>query len=303
MLLVGIVILNYNGNQDTLECLNSITTHLSSDHFKFKIYLIDNNSRNPIAEDILEQFPLDICYVKNEKNLGFAEGNNVGITRSIKDGCDYVMLLNNDTILVDDSIQRTLKYIRSNPSIGIAGLINYYFDEQDKIWQAGFIADLVKAKNIAIIRNDSRLDSEFYFADFVPGSSMIIKREVVEKIGMLNKRYFAYYEDIDYCIRTKKAGFKVGFYANSKILHKVSKSSTSALRIYLRTRNKLLFYKTHAYENFKQIYCHLFFRSMGNIIESLFKKGNKLRVIKGYYYAFVDFHKNKFEEGSINKFI
>lgn len=298
MTLVGIIILNYNGNQDTIECLQSLEKWLPSPDLNFRIFLVDNASKKPLLNADIDHFKLDIIYIQNSTNYGFAEGNNIGILRAIEDGCDFVILLNNDTVLIDRSLQRVIEYMRSHCKIGIGGLVNYYYDDSEAVWQAGFNADLVRGVNEPV-SNDFRSSGEFCFVDYVPGSAFIIRKEVIHKIGVLESDCFAYYEDIDYCIRAKQAAFEVGFDPRSQILHKVGRSSVGYIKEYLRTRNKLAFYNKYSRKrDFKVIYLNTILRSVKRV---LFNKGNRIKLLKSHVLAFWDFHHNVFKEGSIKK--
>jgi len=151
------------------------------------------------------------------------------------------MLLNSDTLLVDDSPFRGVELFEHNRNVAVLGVVNYLSDNPSKIWQAGM--NLRKTylgfKPVAPVA-----DSEITLCDYVAGSSLILRLSLLDDIGFLNEDYFAYYEEIDYCFRIQKFGMKVGYINNSKILHKVGASSSSGLRTYLKSRNKLYFYQT-----------------------------------------------------------
>lgn len=294
---IAIIIINFNNTDDTISCLES----LQKVYFKSlvcEIYLIDNGSKHKISNSELYQFNnLSIKLFNLNHNYGFAEGNNIGINEAHKKDFDYYILLNNDTELVDDSIERLVSYMDSNPEVGIGGLVNYYFSAPDTIWQAGakFLYERFDYRQIQVI--DKRSDV-FTEVDYVPGSSFFIKKEVIDKIGLLDANYFAYREEADYCWRAKEAGFKVGFLPNTRILHKVGKSSTSFLKQYLRFRNELYFCSKFGKNKDKIIvYARIFKRTIKLLIQSRCD----CRVIKVTVIAVKDFRNSIFGYGSIDK--
>lgn len=240
--MLGIVILNYNNNSDTLSCLKSLEKFTNKN--STKIYLIDNCSKSALSSDEVNLFTLNTKYTITDFNYGFAEGNNIGIRQAMKDRVDHIMLLNNDTEILDDSIDRVIDVLKNNPQYGIGGLVNYYH-RSDTIWQAGFYNNFKTGKPIRI-ENFDTARPDVIEADYVPGSSLIVKKEVIEKIGLLDKNYFAYFEENDFCTKAKRNGYKTFFITNTKLYHKVGASSPSAVKLYLRVRNKLYFYKKHS---------------------------------------------------------
>ncbi len=294
---IGIVILNLNQALVTLCCLESIKKFLDRRDI-LKIYLLDNHSDMPLSEKQISHFDLPVSYRKNPQNLGFAEGNNVGIRMALEDGCDYIALINNDTEFIDDTFFSVIDMMEKNKDIGIGGMVNYYFDNPSVLWQAGYINILNRKDRRTSIRDFDRNQSDPVFCEYVPGSSMIIKREVIEKIGLLDAEYFAYCEEMDYCVRAKRAGFYTAFLPSSVILHKVGKSSTSNIKIYLRTRNKLRFYRTYlstvdyyllsfkvAYESVKRIW-HM--------------PDGRLAYLKTISIAYFDFYTKRLGKGSLD---
>lgn len=295
--LIAIVILNWNGTRDTIECLNSILRFLTRK--VYKVILIDNNSTEDI-EDLRryeDEMPLQIIRLK--KNIGFAAGNNVGIYKALKEKFEYIWLLNNDTVLVDDSVYNLVNHLNSTENIGIGGLVNYYFSDPDLIWQAGFKNDL-RNGNVHPINNFNPNDNRLYFVDYVPGSSFLVKREVFEKIGFLDYKYFAYFEENDFCVRAKRSGYQIAFLQNSKILHKVGRSSENHLKIYLRTRNRLLFYfKYSGRINFLYIFIKYSLKTVYKLIKL---KKNRSENLQAFVFSNIDFYKGNFYKGSFYKF-
>ena len=293
---VAIIIINYNGNEDTLQCLKSIDQYCIK--HDYSVLLVDNASHQPINRQELTQFKVAINYIISPHNLGFAGGNNLAI-EYIKDNnyqYDYLFLQNNDTILIDDSLDRLVDVLEKE-GVEIGGLVNYFYDCPSKIWQAG---SFIRASRLSGREmNSFHLDSaELIYVDSIPGSSMLIKSEVVQAIGLFDERYFAYYEEMDFCTRAKENGYKVSFLPDTRILHKVGRSSTSKLKHYLRTRNTLLFYSLHYKQYMTIAYLRILLRTIRNVIETKFDFG----FINPFWRGVYDYKKGIFFAGSIGLF-
>lgn len=252
---VFIVVLHYRGKQFTRQCLLSLN-RVKTNGFFLKTVVVDNNSPEPII-DLKKEFSGNTL-IKNKENLGFAEGNNVGIRYALKQKADYVMLLNNDTIVDPQMIVRLIKAGEVDKKIGILGPKIYFApgfefhkkrykpDEQGKvIWYAGGIIDWdnILASHRGVDEVDKGQYEEQIETDFISGCAMFIKNEVFEKIGLLDKRYFLYLEDNDFCQRAKGAGFKVVYTPKAHLWHLNAGSSEvgGPLHDYYLARNRMLF--------------------------------------------------------------
>jgi len=258
MIKIGIVILHYKGKNLTINCLTSLEGLKNSNISLIKI-LVDNNSPEPI-EGLEKKFK-DIVILKNSQNLGFAEGNNVGIRYALKNGAQWVLILNNDTRVAPDLLIQLIKKSCLINQSGILGPKIYFapgFEyhknrykpaQRGKVfWYAGGIIDW---RNIYCShRGVDEVDEGQYDppaggeeTDFVSGCAMLVKKEVFEKIGPFDRRYFLYLEDVDFCQRAKKAGFKIVYVPDGKVWHYNASSSQvgGALHDYFITRNRLLF--------------------------------------------------------------
>jgi GT2 family glycosyltransferase len=209
--------------------------------------VLDNGSNDDSVAQIRAVLP-ELYYpaelIENGYNLGFAEGNNVGIRKALSEGADYVLLLNNDTEIAPDFIEPLVKMAQSNPNIGITGSKIYYFDAPELIWSAGGIIGKSGATHqLGVNQPDSPEFNQLRKVDYVSGCAMLVKRAVIEKVGMLDARFFAYYEETDWCARTTKAGFTVWYVPQSKVWHKISLKARvfTPYYVYLMSRNRLLF--------------------------------------------------------------
>ena len=255
---VSIIILNYNGQKDTLECLESVNQVRRFKGLKVNIIVVDNNSSDGSVKAIRNKFP-QIKVIQNQKNLGFAQGNNIGIRYALKNNTDYIMLLNNDTLVEKNFLVQLIKAMEKDNEIGIISPKIYFapgfefhkdrYKNKDKgrvIWYAGGLLDWqnILASHLGVDEIDNGQYNKITETSFVTGCCMLIKREVFNKIGLFNPKYFLYWEDIDLCFRAKKAGFKIFYAPQAKIWHKNASSSGGAgqkTSVYYQTRNRLLF--------------------------------------------------------------
>lgn len=220
---ITIVILNWNGRQDTLECLESVQ---KIDYQNFETIVVDNGSQDDSVKTIREKFP-QVMTIENGANLGFSAGNNVGIQYALSQGTDYVFLLNNDTVVDPQMLSELIDASTKYPEAGILGSKIYRYDKPETIWYAGtsWRTDTAKFLHIGYGKVDSQTDeAEVKETDYVCGCAFLIKTEVVEKVGMLDPKYFLLWEEADLCYRARKAGYKTLVVPKSQLRHKCSAS-------------------------------------------------------------------------------
>jgi GT2 family glycosyltransferase len=221
--LVYIIILSWNGKADTIECLRSLRR---IEYPNFKILMVDNASSDGTVEAVREEFPA-IELIVNDSNLRFAGGNNVGINHAIESGARYVLLLNNDTV-VDKALVRTLVDVaESAPKIGMVGPKIYYYHERNRLWYAGGKIDWKKGWmwHVGVREEDRGQYDTQEETDFISGCCMLVKRSVIDSVGMFDDAYYIYGEDVDWCVRASRAGFQLRFVPEAKLWHKLSVSS------------------------------------------------------------------------------
>lgn len=255
---VFISILNFNGKKNTLECIESLRK-ISISNFELTVLIIDNGSTEELVLGDIPSENMDLKLIREEKNLGFSGGHNVGIKYAITRNADYLLILNNDTYVDKDFLAELLKAAEKDNSIGIlvpkiyfAPGFEFHKDrysqkERGKVfWYGGGKMDW--ANVIGHHRGVDEVDKGQYDkaeeTEIATGCCMLIKKEVFEKVGLFDDKYFLYYEDGDLSIRAKSKGFKIMYVPNSIIWHKNAGSaggSGSALQDYYITRNRLLF--------------------------------------------------------------
>lgn len=256
MIKISIVVLNWNGRKDSLECLKSVG-QLSTVSCQLKTVVVDNGSTDGSVQILKKKFP-EVEFIETGNNLGFAGGNNVGIKKAVAGGADFVLILNNDTTIDKDFLVHLVKAADCHKDAGILSPMIYFapgfefhkdkYSKQEQgrvIWYAGGVIDWnnVLASNYGVDDTDIGQYEKEREVDFATGAAMFIRREVIEKVGMFNEKYFLYLEDADFSQRIRRAGWKIVFVPGAKVWHKVSQSSGigSDLNDYYITRNRLLF--------------------------------------------------------------
>ncbi len=243
---IYVIILNWNGKDDTLHCLESLRA-VTTPH---QVIVVDNGSTDNSVEVISKAFPQHHL-IETGKNLGFAEGNNVGIRHALAQGAGYLLLLNNDTIVTKDLLEGFLK--RDLPIQGGKG---HRMDDPLTLDVIGaFWSDEKGAMGHIGKDEPSGQWKEPFILDYVSGAAMFIKREVFETIGLFDPRFFLNYEEVDFCFRAKDAGFPSVYCPEAVYLHRTSASFIGGKphREYFVYRNRLLWIeKTFAPEERKR---------------------------------------------------
>lgn len=241
---VSVVILNWNLPADTIACVQSA---LRSDYPSYQITVVDNGSTDDSVHQLRDRFGDTIHLIVNEANLGFGEGNNRGIRESLAWGADYTLLLNNDTTVAHDMLSELVQVMCSDAQIGIAGPMICYADRPGDVWFAGikFKGKLYVVQRGLHLKHPLKRIEE---VDFVSGCGMMVSRDVWETVGLFAPEYFMYYEDLDLCLRVRRAGFRLVTATRSKMWHRVSTSTggiESPMKQYHQVKSSLLFYRKH----------------------------------------------------------
>jgi GT2 family glycosyltransferase len=241
---VAIIILNWNGGQVTLDCLESLQ---SVQYEAFDTIVVDNDSSDNSPALIRKLFPW-VTLIEMNCNLGFVEGNNVGIREAQNRGVDYVLLLNNDTVVEPDFLTRLVAVSQSDNNIGVVGPSIFYYDSPETIWSAGGSIDWQRGITKMLRIGETvkgEMEHEPRPVDFVTGCAMLVKMPAIRAAGLLDPRFFAYYEETEWCVRINRAGYNIVQVPDAKIWHKISieaRESSPTVHYYM-TRNRLLFLK------------------------------------------------------------
>ncbi len=255
---VFIIILNWNGINDTLSCLESIKK-LNVKDCELGVIVVDNGSTDDSVKELKKLVfrEIDFRLVTTTTNLGFAGGNNVGIKYALESGADYMMILNNDTIVDKNLITELLKVAKKekvaavSPKIYFAQGYEFHKDRYKKndlgkvIWYAGGKIDWknVYGENRGVDELDGGQFQNTSNTGFATGACMFLTAIAVKEVGMFDEKYFLYLEDADLSLRLKRKGWKVKYTPKAVVWHKVSQSSGigSNLNDYFITRNRLMF--------------------------------------------------------------
>lgn len=290
---VAIVVLNWNGWRDTIECLESLQRITYPNYY---IVLVDNDSNNDSVEQIkawaMGKIPVKSKYfeydqnskplqcidfneqelisskslLKNKKvsklcckkdfvliratqNWGFAGGNNLGIRYSLDYGADYIFLVNNDTVVLPNTLTQLMGQVIKKSTIGIIGPKICFYSNSERIWSAGGKLGFLRGTGYNLGMNT--LDGDQYnglvHSTFITGCCMLIKRELIKDIGMLDSLYFLYIEDVDFCWRAINKGWELAVYLDAVIYHKISSSLNykTSSQAYFFSRNRKYFSIKH----------------------------------------------------------
>lgn len=222
ILKVAIIIVTWNGKEDCLTCLSSLRNLVPP---RPSIILVDNGSTDDTVEVITERFP-EVTIITSPSNLGFAGGNNLGIERALTEGADYVCLLNNDTAVDPHFLEELLRFAAADPRAGILGSRILYYDRPDMIWSYGIAVNRISGRIYTTYNNrkDSEISGVITQVDAVSGAAMLLKREMLQEVGLLDEDYYLYFEDVDLCLRARRMGYKIVTVSSSRVRHKVSGS-------------------------------------------------------------------------------
>ena len=331
---IAIIILNWNGKQDTIECLESL---YQITYPNYEVVLIDNHSTDESIEGVKKwadgeilveskffeynryskpikyleytreesekgagkelgftQMPSNrkIIIIRNEKNYGFAEGNNIGIRYALRSlAVNYVLLLNNDTVVDKKFLEELINVAENNEKIGVIGPKLYFYEKPQIIQTTGVNIDFWTGRTIPVnfMKTDNDLNTsnnQLLYVDYVYGACFLINRNVIENVGFLDPTYFLYGEETDWCLRIKRAGYIVVCNLRSKIWHKsmASSSKTSRFSIYYPARNRVMVMRK--YSSLFKFLSFVIFYPIYNII--IFLNNKKWMNIGCFLRGFID---------------
>ncbi len=241
--LVAVIVLTWNQRDLTLDCLASLA-EMDYPKDRLQVIVVDNGSRDGTPAAIRERFPA-VAVLENGDNLGFAEGNNVGIRHALQGPGEYIMLLNNDTVVDRFMLRELLAVMQARPDAGIVGPKMLYFEPPDLIWCAGNRINWRTGDTIRLRAEqpDKEADGEPQQVDFITACGILLRRQVIEQVGLLDPRFFIYYEETDWCMRGQAWGWRILYVPRARLWHKVSAAMgvTSPATDYYMNRNVLLF--------------------------------------------------------------
>lgn len=243
---IAVIILNWNGKDDTLACLESVT---SIDYPNFQVVVVDNGSTDSSVEAIRQAFP-KVLVLETGANLGYAGGNNVGIRWALGQGFDGILVLNNDTVVDKDLLHAFARAQQRFPQAGVFGSKIYYHAQPNILWFAGgkWRPDILEFEHVGQDREDGPQYSKPKTFDYMTGCALYAPTEVFRSIGLFDEDYYLTFEETDWCYRARNKGFTPMYIPDARLWHKVSASfggAVSPLMTYFMTRNRLLFVRRH----------------------------------------------------------
>jgi GT2 family glycosyltransferase len=273
---VAIVILNWNKKDDTAECLASLGNISYADTVTL---VVDNGSTDGSAAFIKKAYPR-VILLENGRNLGYAGGNNAGIRYALEHyRPGYVLVLNNDTIVDREFLDGLVRALESDDNAGIAGPKVRFYHDPEKINAAGarLVWPLGIAKNIGIGEHDDDRFNAGREVDCIYGCGFLIKSQVIEEVGLLDENFFILLEETDWCLRTRKAGYRILYVPDSVIYHKegISGRTQTPASVYYGHRNRLLLIK----KNYSPLM----------VIASVVPMASMFLITLGYYLSKRDF--------------
>lgn len=295
---VSIIVVHFHNQALLLECLESCRDIAYPNH---EIIIVTNGPKSQLTISALRSITTSLSMIVNSnENVGYSRANNLGIREALKHGATYILLLNDDTIVSPDFLGLLVTEGEKTPRAGILGPVIYYAGERKKIWFAGarFDSQTCTVLTVGFNQVDQRADPLPVESDYISGCALLIKRETIERIGLLDERFFLYWEDVDWGLRAQKVGFRNLVVPSAGIWHKVSVSTggmESPLRVYHKTRSHLLFAKIHRPSALKRLQIG-FFRD----IAWLLLKSNdpdRVRKARGYISAIKDYHLGRTDKG------
>ena len=279
---LSIVILNWNGTHDTLNCLASLS-HIESKDLTVQIVVIDNGSDIDETPEIQRAFP-ETKMIRLPRNVGFAGGCNLGIREALVNGADYILFLNNDTEVEPNFLTPLIAAVQENQRIGLACSCIKALDESVEFAGANINFATGSFKHLRRLE----MDSSPVPTEYVTGCSMLVPVRILKAIGTFDEKLFSYFEDTDLSLRAQRAGFETVLVPESVVRHKgsastrrgLSEGTTSPLKHYLIARNRIVIVKRYAPLAAKWFYltisspCRLAFYTAAFVVR---KRWTKLR--------------------------
>ncbi len=244
--LVTAILLNTNRREDTLACLASLQRQ---DYPNLKTIVLDNACTDGSNEAIRTAYP-QVEIISLDKNLGYAGNNNVGIRAAMQQGAEWAFVINEDIVLEADTVRILVEQAQVHERIGIAGPMVYHYDQPQVIQSAGGLMDRYwHAWHRGQNEPDRGQFSQAELVDWISGCAIMVHRAVIEQLGMLDERFFYYFEETEWCVRTQKRGWKILFVPQAKIWHKgvqVNYQPGPNVTYYATRNHFLLMAKHHA---------------------------------------------------------
>jgi GT2 family glycosyltransferase len=241
------LIVNWNLARDTIACVNSLLVAGAAPE---QIIVVDNGSSDGSVGALRRELGDAITLLTSPQNLGFAGGNNLALRHALARGAQWLMPINNDTIVAPNFLNALFKAINTHPDYHLFGPLIFYHDEPERIWSLGdrlvpgtLLTRSLWRNQVAPANLPAWID-----VDFVNACCFVVQRAVFERVGLFDARFFMYAEDADFCWRVRRAGFRLGCCTEARMWHKVSRSTGihDPQTRYWRISNQILYYRRYA---------------------------------------------------------
>lgn len=280
--LVYIVVLNSNGYEDTIECLESLQ---QVSYRNYRVVVVDNGSTDESEPVIKGRYP-DHLFIQTGKNMGYAAGNNAGIRCALVHQADYICILNNDTTVDGDFLGPMVNGMEQDRTIGIVGpkVCEYY--DKNTIQATGSKANLFWGKFCQL--NGGKPKDEIngaFEVDYVAGACLLVRSGLISKIGLIPEEYFLFFEETEWCLKAHRIGYKVMCQCQSVIYHKGSKSTekVTGLKEYYMCRNQIIFEKRNANKvQWATFYLYKLYRMALSLAKGRVTGGLNQDMVKGF---------------------
>lgn len=295
---VAVILLNWNTKLYTEQCIQSLKDH-ASDHL-YDIIVADNGSTDDSLLYLKSKFS-NLLYIDNKTNLGFAEGNNKAIDFAIKNGYQYSLLLNTDTIVIDDIVKTLYNYLETNKNIAAVQPAIFYLNNRKKLWNGELDFNPV----FGYTYSKSKLPNKPKAVKWITGCCFLIRNSVLQETGMFNEKYFLYYEDVELSFRIRAKGYQLNILPNTAIYHEAgvsgklkSKSKEgylSPIIHYYLIRNKIWFLRKYGNKWFSPIILSSLIVQSSTLLCYFVLRGKKQKLnnlIKGIKDGFLTSSKN-----------
>lgn len=238
---LSVIIVNFNTCELLTNCLNSI---FSQKEVRFEVWVVDNASQDGSAQMVEKDFP-QVKLIKNKENLGFAKGNNLALKQARG---KYLFLLNPDTIVKEGSLSKLVDFLKKNLQAGVVGakILNPDGSLQPSVGKfydlASVFLMLFGGERAGFLRSSPQKTKEI---DWVSGAALALRKEVLEKAGVLDENFFMYMEEVEWCYRARLVGFKIFFYPEVEIIHYERASGSKSQAIWGIYQGLVLFFQKH----------------------------------------------------------
>ena len=221
----AIILLNWNSYEHTFNCIKSLNNFESG---RFDIIVVDNGSEDGSLQKLQHEFD-DVIFLANDRNMGFAGGNNRGFDYAIEKKYEYVMMLNNDVFVDHHFLFHLLNYMGLHSEVGAIQPKIFFNNDRTKVWNGGsrYASFFGWTYSRNYMRKEGRMQKTLHEVDWITGCALLTRTSILKEVGLLNEKFFIYYEDVDLSFRIKKAGYKLIFHPDSVIYHIAGMSNKS----------------------------------------------------------------------------